>query len=48
MGSIRKKYGYSSEFCLIVRVIFPWEFGHESVELVDDITKIAFSHTNSR
>ena len=40
-GSIRKKYG-DNEFCFIVRIISPWTFGHKSVELVDDISKVAF------
>jgi len=43
--SIRKKYG-NGEFCFIVRVISPWTFGHKSVELVDDISKFAFTQSN--
>jgi hypothetical protein len=39
--SIARKYG-DGEFCLITRVISPWQFGHKSVELFDDISDVAF------
>ena len=42
---IKKKYG-NGEFCLIVRVVSPWSYGHKSVEQVDDITEIAFRNKN--
>lgn len=41
VNEIRRKYG-GNNFCLITCVPSPWTYGHKSVELVEDITKVAF------
>ncbi len=40
-SSLRRKYKLGP-FCMITKVISPWDYGYKMVELVEDITATAF------